>query len=91
MYFNKIIYHKNAKKFIKKNKIIGLKFMMTFEDIAQNKENLKKYDIKKYYSKDFDDIFRLRLGTYRAIFRVINDKIIIYVLDIASRGDIYKK
>ncbi len=89
MYY-KITYHKKAKKFISSNKIIGLKFMMAFEQISTKKENIKKYDIKKFHSKEFDDIFRLRIGQYRAIFRIVNDKLIIFVFDIGSRGGIYK-
>ncbi|MDP8084516.1 hypothetical protein QJT92_01030 [Pasteurella skyensis] len=86
----KIIYHKKAQKFIQSNKLIGLKFMMAFEEISTSTNNLKKYDVKKFHSKEFDDIFRLRIGKNRAIFRVINHQIVIYVLDIGSRGDIYK-
>ncbi|MDP8162199.1 type II toxin-antitoxin system RelE/ParE family toxin [Pasteurella skyensis] len=88
--FYKVIYHKKAQKFIQSNKIIGLKFIMAFDEISTNKDNLKKYDVKKFHSKEFDDIFRLRIGKNRAIFRIINDQIVIYVLDIGSRGDIYK-
>ena len=36
------------------------------------------------------EIYRLRLGKYRALFTVINDKLVILVLDIDSRGQIYK-
>ncbi|MDP8078392.1 type II toxin-antitoxin system RelE family toxin [Phocoenobacter skyensis] len=64
--------------------------MMAFEEISTSTNNLKKYDVKKFHSKEFDDIFRLRIGKNRAIFRVINHQIVIYVLDIGSRGDIYK-
>ena len=37
------------------------------------------------------DIFRLRIGDYRAIFRVIDEEIVIFVFTIDSRGDIYKE
>lgn len=87
----KILYKKDALKFIKKNKIYGLKFMKAFEEISKDKNKVFEYDIKKYIHKDYNDIFRIRIGEYRAIFRIINNQIIILVLDIDSRGGIYKK
>ena len=47
--------------------------------------------MKKYYSKTYDDILRLRIGDYRAVFRIIGNELIVYVFDIGARGDIYKK
>ncbi len=47
-------------------------------------------DIAKIYHKDYNDIFRLRIGKYRAIFRIIDHQILIFVFDSDSRGDIYK-
>ncbi len=86
----KIIYHKKAEKFVKGNKIIGLKFMQAFEDIALDVKNMHKYDIVTYHCKDFNDIFRIRIGKYRAVFRVIKNDLVIFVFDIDSRGGIYK-
>lgn len=34
--------------------------------------NFCKYDVKRYYSSDYLDIFRLRIGDFRAILRVID-------------------
>ena len=91
MNFYKIKYSKFAEKFIKKNKVIGLRFFKAFEEIAQDNGNVKYYDVKKFYSKTYDDIFRLRIGGYRAIFRIIDNELLVYVFDIGARGDIYKK
>lgn len=85
----KIIYKKKAEKFIMTNKIEGLKFFKAFQEIAESKENYKKYDIKKFHC-DNEYTFRLRIGSNRAIFEVYKDKIVILVLNIGSRGDIYK-
>lgn len=85
----KILYHKKAKKFIQKNKDYGLKFFKAFKEISENKDMSYKYDIKKYHSKE-NNFFRLRIGKYRAIFQVSDEKITIYVFDIDSRGNIYK-
>ena len=35
--------------------------------------------------------FRLRVGDYRVIYTVENDKLIIRIINIGNRGDIYKK
>ena len=34
--------------------------------------------------------FRLRVGSYRVIYSVENDVLIVRVLDIGNRGDVYK-
>ncbi len=34
--------------------------------------------------------WRLRVGSWRAICEIINNELIIYVLKIGSRGDVYK-
>ena len=91
MSFYKIKYSKPAEKFIKKNKAIGLRFFKAFEELAEDNENVKSYDVKKFYSKTYDDIFRLRIGDYRAVFHIIDNELLVYVFDIGSRGDIYKK
>ncbi len=85
----KVIYKKRAEKFILVNKIEGIKFYKAFQEIAENKENYRKYDIKKFHCNN-EYTFRLRIGSNRAIFEVYKDKIVILVLNIGSRGDIYK-
>ena len=86
MNFYKIKYSKAAEKFIKKNKAIGIRFFKAFEELAEDKENIKSYDVKKFYSKTYEDIFILRIGDYRAVFRIIDNELLVYVFDIASRG-----
>ncbi len=83
----KIIFQKKALKFIEKHKKDGLKFYQVFCDISEDRNNIFKYDIKKLKAKDS---FRLRLGKYRAIFQIDDEKIVILVFDISSRGNIYK-
>ena len=50
---------------------------------------INKYDIKQMQGVSAET-YRLRLGTYRALSRLYNDVLVIFVLDIGSRGDIYK-
>jgi mRNA interferase RelE/StbE len=34
--------------------------------------------------------YRLRIGDWRALYRIENDRLVILVVDIGPRGDIYK-
>ena len=91
MNFYKVKYSKSAEKFIKKNKAIGIRFFKAFAEIAEDRENIQTYDVKKFHSNNYDDIFRLRIGDYRAVFRIVDDELLVYVFDVGSRGNIYKK
>ncbi|MFY9440510.1 MAG: type II toxin-antitoxin system RelE/ParE family toxin [Tepidanaerobacteraceae bacterium] len=46
-------------------------------------------DVKKI--KGYKDLFRLRVGDYRVIFTINDKDLIIIVLTIGNRGEIYKK
>lgn len=91
MSFYKVKYSKSAEKFIKKNKAIGIRFFKAFAELAEDRENIQSYDVKRFHSKNYDDIFRLRIGDCRAVFRIVDNELLVYVFDIRSRGDIYKK
>ena len=82
------IYSKKSKKFIEKNKKDGLKFFKAFDEISQDLENIKYYDIKNLKTKE--NIFRLRIGKFRALFSKRDDQLIMLVINIGSRGEIYK-
>ncbi|MGZ5208890.1 MAG: type II toxin-antitoxin system RelE family toxin [Sulfuricurvum sp.] len=45
-------------------------------------------DVKKLQGKN--DHYRLRVGKYRFLFTVIDEKVLVYFYDLGSRGDIYK-
>lgn len=53
-------------------------------------EGIPKGDIVQLKGKD--DIYRLRIGKYRIIFiyEQFDEKTIVSILDVGSRGDIYK-
>ena len=77
---------KKAMKFLEKHPQEKIRFLKAFKNISE--EKFQEYDIKKI--KGQKDFYRLRIGKYRAIYTIINDQLIILVLDIDSRGDIYK-
>ncbi|KAF6509620.1 transposon site-specific recombinase [Geobacillus stearothermophilus] len=39
--------------------------------------------------KGQDGLYRLRIGTYRVLFRIDHDERIIYIEAIGNRGDVY--
>ncbi len=45
-------------------------------------------DVKKL--QGLNSHYRLRVGKYRFLFTVIEDKVLVYFYDVGSRGDIYK-
>ena len=87
----KVIYKKEAINFMKLHKLEGTKFFRAFEEISKDITKINLFDIKDYHISEIGDFFRLRIGKYRAIFKINKDVITILVLDIGSRGDIYKK
>jgi len=50
--------------------------------------NLPSGDIIKMSGKH--NLFRLRIGSYRIIYSIEKDKLIIRVIEAGNRGDIYK-
>ena len=84
----KIKFDKKAIKFMKENRMVGLKFYEAFTEISKDTKIISLYDVKNL--KGIKDIKRLRIGSYRALFKIINDELIILVINIGSRGDIYK-
>ena len=69
--------------FIKSKVLLVLKTKLKEFDIA-----LKMLDIKKL--KWYENRYRLRVWKYRILFEKYEDKLIILVIDIWSRWDVYK-
>lgn len=74
-----IRYTKNAEKFLRKQPAVVAKRLL---DAI---EKLPFGDVKKLKNTEF---FRLRVGKYRVIFN--RDGIIITIVEIDSRGQVYK-
>lgn len=80
----KIIIKKPAKKFIDKLPINEKKRLVAaIEGLPDNG------DIKRL--QGYDGYYRLRVGSYRIIFHVDNGELIVYVVDIGNRGQIYNR
>ena len=80
----KIIIKKPAKKFIDKLPINEKKRLVAaIEGLPDNG------DIKRL--QGYDGYYRLSVGSYRIIFYVDNGELIVYVVDIGNRGQIYNR
>ena len=85
----KVLYTSEVKKFIKKNKVIGLKFFEAFTELSKN-SNLRASSFDIVVMQGYKNVYRLRIGQYRAIFTVAKEIKILKVMKIDSRGDVYK-
>ena len=77
-----------AKEFKKLPKDIYEKALEAFKFLSQNpfSEILK---IKKMKGVDF--LYRIRIGDYRMIYEVSTTKLIIIIIKISNRKDVYKR
>jgi mRNA interferase RelE/StbE len=80
-----LIYHKKALKFLEKQDA------ETQKRISSTLNELllipPRGDIKKLSGQG---LYRLRIGTFRAIFSIDHREKIIFIENIGNRGDIYK-
>lgn len=79
-----IILEKPAQKFLKRlNKIDKERILKAIYRLPKGE------DIKKL--KGHQDLLRMRVGDYRIIYTVDNGKLIVCIVDVGNRGDIYKR
>lgn len=79
-----IIIKKPAKKFIDKLPMNEQRRIVKAIEKLPNGDDIKKL-------KGYNDIYRLRVGDYRILYTVNNNELIIMVLDVGNRGQIYKR
>jgi len=85
----RVILHRNAKKFLDKlDKNLKGNITSKLRELENFPDSLKILDIKKV--KGYENTFRLRIGKYRALFRVYQEDQLIVVAKIDVRGKIYK-
>jgi mRNA interferase RelE/StbE len=78
-----IHWHKKAQKHLEK---IEIKYRDRIKEAVRTFYDQGRGDVSKL--KGFKDIYRLRVGNFRILFKHEHKNI--YVLDVASRGDVYK-
>ena len=85
----RVTYTTDVQKFIKKNKDIGLKFFKAFKELSKN-SNLRVSSFDIVAMQGYKNVYRLRIGQYRAVFSVEKEIKVLKVVKIESRGGIYK-
>ncbi len=82
-----VFYRKSAQKaLLKLSSDIRAEFQQAFQLLAENPTR-RDLDVKSLQGREG---YRLRIRQWRAIYRVESERLVIMVLDIGSRGDIYK-
>jgi mRNA interferase RelE/StbE len=82
-----IEYRRPARKaLLKIPKATAMRFLTAFEQLASNPRR-HDLDVKPMTGREG---YRLRIGDWRALYRIENDRLVILVVDIGPRGDIYK-
>jgi len=69
-------------------KFVYVQIVEYLEKLKRFDSAVKELDIKRLFG--YKQRYRLRIGKYRILFDKYDDKLIIIVIDIGSRGDIYK-
>lgn len=81
---------KRIGKFEAKLIMASLKEFSSNFSIEYEKQLLINQTIKKLKGDEYKDVFRLRLRSYRVFYKKINDELVILVLRVGDRKDIYK-
>lgn len=82
-----IVYRKSAQKALLRLPFeVRVEFQEAFRLLAENPAR-RDLDIKNLQGREG---CRLRIGQWRAIYQIESNQFMILVLDIGSRGDIYK-
>jgi len=82
-----IIFSKSAEKFLDTlDKKTKQRILEKVRELQTNSENL---DIKKLKSRN--TLYRLRVGNFRIIYSFKHDRLVIYIVAIGHRKDIYQQ
>ncbi len=52
-------------------------------------ENPRPPDVTKL--SGFEDVYRIRVGDYRVVYEIQDQRLLIFVIRIGHRGDVYRK
>ena len=85
-----IQYTKAADKFLKTHENVRMQYESAIEELLVG-DHPEKVDVKRIRGKR-NDYYRIKLGSYRVVYAIINGKIIVISTILAgARGDVYKK
>jgi len=80
---------KNIIKFLKKQKLQAIVIQLEYcLNLLKKNPLINSLDIKKL--RWFENQYRLRVWDYRLLYEIFENELIIYCVEIWSRGDIYK-
>lgn len=83
-------YKKESEKFFHKHEDIHQEFKIDVLKVL-NRDHAEQVNIKPLHGR-FKGYSRIAIGSYRIIYQIINDEVIIVSVAYAgSRGDIYKR
>lgn len=86
----KLILHKRVTKFLKNCNAADLNLVKTKLPLLKiNPYNHPKLEIKKL--KGEKDVYRLRIGKIRILYRIANRDLLVFVVSVGPRGNIYKR
>lgn len=80
----RIVIKKQAKKFIDRLPLNERRRVVAAIEQLPNGEDIKKL-------KGHSDLLRLRVGDYRIIYTVDHGELIVMVIDVGNRGQIYNR
>ena len=84
----KVTFSNDAEKTLRKLDKPMIKRIFKALDLLSN-DPFEAPNIKKMKGSE-DQVFRLRVGNYRIIYEVKDNELIIFIVRIGPRGDIYK-
>lgn len=83
----KLIYSEKAKKSLDKfDKKTASKICEKVDQLLEGKDGLDVKKLKAYK----EDTYRLRVGSIRILFLVWKNELIVYIIDVDHRKDIYE-
>lgn len=80
---------RSVAKFFKQHPLVRDRVVEAFTEITGDIGNIARYDIKNLKG-ELKGLKRLRIGKYRIVFREDAGRLVLYLIDADSRGDIYK-
>ncbi|GGD45674.1 hypothetical protein GCM10011514_07100 [Emticicia aquatilis] len=84
---------KALKELEKLPKEVVRKFRDKFSDLAENPYSVngtKKLVNPKSLGIELEEVYRVRIGDYRAIYAIENEVLVIFIIKIAHRKEVYE-